>query len=66
MPGLWATVGWRPLDVQALRPQWSMDECEAFLSRHAAFIQTAMHDAGMDAIDDCIELEDCLDENQIT
>ena len=45
-----AIVRWHPLDIQELRPKWSIKTCKEWLEDNDGHIQDAMTEAGWDAI----------------
>lgn len=46
-----ARVGWSPVDIFDLRPDWTYEQAEEFLQKHGKYIQEAMVRAGWDAIE---------------
>ncbi len=47
----YAQVAWLPSDVQTLRPEWSLVECEAWLADNASYIADAMVEHGWTAME---------------
>lgn len=53
-----AQVSWCAEDIQSLRPNWSLDQCDEFLMDNEDDIQCAMIERGWDAISDLIRWEE--------
>jgi len=53
-----AEVSWCAEDIQKKRPDWTVKRCQKFLEDNSEDIQLAMINAGDDAIDECLWLED--------
>lgn len=49
-----AVVKWRIADIQELRPNWTEDECIAFLEEIEGNLQDRMIERGWDVIDTMI------------
>jgi hypothetical protein len=47
----YAKVTWDIVDIESLRPEWSVWKCKDFLEENARYIQDAMIVAGWDAIE---------------
>lgn len=53
-----ANVAWTPEDIETLREDWTLDECEAFLSRNEKHIRDRLIELGWNVIETLIEMED--------
>jgi hypothetical protein len=50
-PKLFAEVAWMASDVQSRRPNWSTEECEAFLAENNSVLAGRMVETGWEVID---------------
>lgn len=62
----YANVGWTPGDVQTLAPQWTEEECLAFLEENAKHIQNALVQYGWEVMELLIPPEAKAGEDQPT
>lgn len=46
----YAVIRWSPEDVQELRPDWTLQQCEEWLAENAKYIEDATVEAGWNAI----------------
>lgn len=53
----YANLGWQSGDVQTLRPDWTDEQCEAWLDRNEKYIRDAMCEAGWATIETLLEME---------
>jgi hypothetical protein len=58
----YADISWCAVDIQELRPNWSVQKCNEFLDANEDHIQAAMIEAGSDAIKECLPAADEEDE----
>lgn len=47
----YANVDWIPGDIQSLRPEWTLEQCEAFLNENEKYIRESMIECGWVAIE---------------
>lgn len=47
----YARVSWSPGDIQCLRPNWSLEQCEEFLQENEGTIQDVTVERGWNAIE---------------
>jgi hypothetical protein len=54
----YATVSWHPCDIQDIRPNWTIEQCEAFLGRNAGFLSSRLIELGWQVIETYIEMDE--------
>lgn len=54
----YAKVSWNTVDILDLKPNWTEDQAEEFLSNNEHHIQDAMVQAGWEAIDTLLSMEE--------
>ncbi len=51
------SIVWTVEDIQSLRPNWKIDQCEKFLSDYAKTIRDRSIEEGWSIIDTCLWME---------
>lgn len=51
---VYASVRWLPEDVQALRPEWSLEQCAEWLDNNSRHIEDRLVELGWDVINDLL------------
>jgi hypothetical protein len=54
----YAKVVWSPDDVQTLRPDWSLERCEDWLSANQKYIQDRMVELGWEVMESLLGSEE--------
>ena len=54
----YAKVMWSKHDVHSLRENWTLEECEEWLSENEGYLAERLTELGWDVIDNLITLED--------
>jgi hypothetical protein len=57
----YAKVIWMPLDIQGLRPNWSIEECEEWLAKNQGYIRDGLIEAGHRVIENLLPEPVCYE-----
>ena len=54
---IYAELSWSPSDVQSVREDWTLEQCEEWLNGNASFIRDRLTELGFEIIGDLLPPE---------
>ena len=56
--GKYAKMCWYPGDIQTLKPDWTLEQCEKWLQDNQKYIKDRLCELGFEVIEDLLPIKD--------